>query len=255
MPVDQLTILIVEDQADIADLLSLHLKDLGAHVITARDGHQGMQAIESQAFDIAILDIQIPGPCGLTLCRTLRKQQAKTWIMMLTARSTELDSVLGLEQGADDYISKPFSVMELIARVKACSRRQDLERQVHEQSPESSASLTDQTAQPSEQIHCGPLTIDLAARSVQQNKTEIELTGREFDLLVHFAKQPNRVFNRSQLLDQVWGYGHDGYEHTVNSHINRLRAKIEPDPTQPSLIVTIWGVGYKLISGQDYLAT
>ena len=250
MPVDQLTILIVEDQADIADLLSLHLKDLGAHVVTARDGHQGMQAIESQSFDIAILDIQIPGPCGLTLCRTLRKQQAKTWVMMLTARSTELDRVLGLEQGADDYISKPFSVMELIARVKACSRRQDLERQVRSQQSTDTVE-NEASTQSNELIQCGQLSIDLAARSVQLNQTEIELTGREFDLLVHFAKQPNRVFNRSQLLDQVWGYGHDGYEHTVNSHINRLRAKIEPDPTQPSLIVTIWGVGYKLINAQN----
>ncbi len=254
MPVDQLNILIVEDQADIADLLSLHLTDLGASVTTARDGHQGMKAIESKVFDIAILDIQLPGPCGLTLCRTLRKQLSKTWVMMLTARSTELDRVLGLEQGADDYISKPFSVMELIARVKACNRRQDLARedylaklsnkQLNQQSRDMDALAT------SEHISCGQLSIDLAARTVLQKGQAIELTGREFDLLVHFAKQPNRVFNRSQLLDQVWGYGHDGYEHTVNSHINRLRAKIEPDPAQPSIIVTIWGVGYKLIDIQ-----
>jgi DNA-binding response OmpR family regulator len=250
MPVDQLNILIVEDQADIADLLSLHLTDLGASVTTARDGHQGMQAIESKVFDIAILDIQIPGPCGLTLCRTLRKQQSKTWVMMLTARSTELDRVLGLEQGADDYISKPFSVMELIARVKACNRRQDLQRDVDQSSQSSQQPYDVNILAASEHINCGQLSIDLAARTVLQKGAAIELTGREFDLLVHFAKQPNRVFNRSQLLDQVWGYGHDGYEHTVNSHINRLRAKIEPDPAQPSVIVTIWGVGYKLIDIQ-----
>lgn len=251
MPIDQLNILIVEDEAEIADLLSLHLTDLGANVTTARDGHQGMKAILAQSFDIAILDIQLPGPCGLTLCRELRKQHTRSWIMMLTARSTELDRVLGLEQGADDYLSKPFSVMELIARVKACSRRQDLESEMRSREKASIDHEHDKQSEPdshSEIIQCGRLSINLASRGVTLDGAGIELTSREFDLLVHFAKQPNRVFNRSQLLDQVWGYGHDGYEHTVNSHINRLRAKIEPDPTQPSLIVTIWGVGYKLIS-------
>lgn len=248
MSVDQLKILIVEDEPAIADLLALHFTDLGSTVTLARDGHQGMQAIESERFDIAILDIQIPGPCGLTLCRTLRKQHSQAWVIMLTARSTELDRVLGLEQGADDYISKPFSVMELIARVKAHCRRSDRQNTSFPeaaQHKEPGASAEQISA--SEVINCGQFKIDLAARTVQLNDAIIDLTSREFDLLVHFAKQPNRVFNRSQLLDQVWGYGHDGYEHTVNSHINRLRAKIEQDPADPVLIVTIWGVGYKLI--------
>lgn len=237
MSLEHRRILIVEDEAEIADLLSLHLRDLGADVVAAYDGDQGMAMVRRQPFDLAILDIQLPGCSGLQLCRALREQAHYTAIIMLTSRSTELDRVLGLEQGADDYITKPFSVMELLARIKAQCRRMDaLAHQVMSQ-PKTAVG---------NELCIGSLVLDIDARTTYLDKKPVELTNKEFELLAHFARQPNRVFSRSELLDQVWGYGHAGYEHTVNSHINRLRNKIEVDPTQPSLIVTVWGVGYKL---------
>ena len=157
-------------------------------------------------------------------------------ILMLTSKSSELDRVLGLELGADDYVTKPFSVSELMARVKAIFRRvESLEKRF----PGNRESFT-----------VGPLQIDTSGRQVLLNDQLISLTAREFDLLLHFARHPGHVFSRAKLLDSVWGYGHDGYEHTVNSHINRLRGKIEPDPSRPTLIVTVWGVGYKLDADQ-----
>jgi DNA-binding response OmpR family regulator len=152
---------------------------------------------------------------------------------MLTAKSTELDRVRGLETGADDYLTKPFSVRELVARIKALLRRVDA------LSPEPTHSASDTI------IERGPIRISMAKRQVMVNGEEVVLTAKEFDLLAHFARNPGQVFNRVQLLDQVWGYNHEGYEHTVNSHINRLRAKIESDPAKPTYILTVWGVGYK----------
>jgi DNA-binding response OmpR family regulator len=153
---------------------------------------------------------------------------------MLTSKASELDRVVGLELGADDYLPKPFSVRELLARVKALLRRQELYRPVP------------MTATPVLQL--GRLRVAIDERLVEIAGVPVELTAKEFDLLAHFARHPGRVFTRSQLLDSVWGYHHDGYEHTVNSHINRLRAKIEIDPKQPELVVTVWGVGYKLVA-------
>jgi len=151
---------------------------------------------------------------------------------MLTAKSSELDRVLGLEMGADDYVTKPFSIRELMARVKAIFRR--IEQLKSDEEPGEQAI-----------IHAGDLTIELEKRKVSLKGKPIDFTAKEFDLLLQFAKHPGRVYRRSQLLDEVWGYGHDGYEHTVNSHINRLRAKIEENPAQPRYILTVWGVGYK----------
>jgi len=151
--------------------------------------------------------------------------------MMLTARTTELDRVLGLELGADDYLTKPFSSLELVARVKALLRRSERK---HQNIPASVNQLT-----------VKHLTIDKLQRNVFSYNSPVELTAREFDLLWFFASNQSRVFRRTELLDSVWGYGHEGYEHTVNSHINRLRAKIEPDPANPQLLHTVWGVGYK----------
>lgn len=230
-------LLLVEDDADIASLLELHLSDLGATVTLAKDGHEGMRLAINDTWDLVILDIQLPGPSGLEICRQLRKQQAFVPILLLTSRASELDRVLGLDLGADDYITKPFSVMECIARINALLRRVDaLQRQ--------------QQSHDSRPIQLGRLHINSRTHDVQLNNTRIELTAREFDLLQHFASQPGRVYRRSELLDSVWGYGHDGYEHTVNSHINRLRAKIEDNPTEPKIIVTVWGVGYKLDPAQ-----
>jgi DNA-binding response OmpR family regulator len=141
--------------------------------------------------------------------------------------------VLGLEMGADDYLSKPFSIAELLARIKALFRRVDALSQQRDESPVE------------EQIRCGGLQIDVVRRAVQVDGRPVELTAREFDLLLFFARQPGRVFSRVQLLDRVWGYNHEGYEHTVNSHINRLRAKIESEPSKPRYVLTVWGVGYK----------
>ncbi|MES9938471.1 MAG: response regulator transcription factor, partial [Sedimenticola sp.] len=152
---------------------------------------------------------------------------------MLTAKSSELDRVLGLEMGADDYLTKPFSIPELIARIKALFRRVEALQQT--------PAVQDSPAP----LQRGGLVIDTDKRKVVVEGREIDLTAREFDLLLHFASHPGQVFNRLQLLDQVWGYNHDGYEHTVNSHINRLRAKVEKDPSNPDYILTVWGVGYK----------
>jgi DNA-binding response OmpR family regulator len=168
----------------------------------------------------------------LEICRRLRSQPAYTPILMLTSKSTELDRVLGLEIGADDYVTKPFSIRELMARVKAIFRRID-ELQSDRRQDEQSL------------IRAADLVIDPQRRAVSLGDRSIDLTAKEFDLLLYFARHAGRVFTRSQLLDEVWGYGHDGYEHTVNSHINRLRAKIEANPAQPGYILTVWGVGYK----------
>lgn len=225
-------VLVIEDEQDIAELLALHLRDLDCEVSFAGDGHEGMRLAFARDWDLVILDLRLPGPDGLSICRTLRRESNYVPILMLTSKSSELDRVLGLELGADDYVTKPFSVSELMARVKAIFRRiESVERRFPGNA---------------EPLSIGPLLIDANGRQVLVNGESMPLTAREFDLLLHFARHPGHVFSRAQLLDSVWGYGHDGYEHTVNSHINRLRSKIEPDPAHPEMIVTVWGVGYKL---------
>ena len=174
----------------------------------------------------------LPGIDGMDVCRVMRSEKNYTPVLMLTAKTSELDRVLGLEVGADDYLTKPFSVPELVARVNAILRRS--EQYKDSVKPELS-----------ETVQFGELCVDPATRQVLLGDDCIELTAKEFDLLWHFANNPGRVFTRSQLLSSVWGYGHDGYEHTVNSHINRLRAKIERDPAKPLYVITVWGVGYK----------
>ena len=187
---------------------------------------------------VIVLDLRLPGIDGLEICRQLRAKGKYTPILMLTAKSTELDRVLGLEIGADDYITKPFSVLELVARVKALMRRFDATQGY---SSESSVNV----------LEFDDLKIIIDERKVILEGMEIELTAKEFDLLHFFASNPDKVYKRSQLLDQVWGYGHDGYEHTVNSHMNRLRAKIEANPDKFKYIKTIWGVGYQFIAKQN----
>jgi DNA-binding response OmpR family regulator len=225
-------ILVVEDNKDLARLLDLHLRDLTYDVDLVFDGDKGWAQFIKKAYDLVILDLMLPGIDGLEICRRIRAKPAYTPILMLTSKSTELDRVLGLEIGADDYVTKPFSIRELMARVKAIFRRID--------ELQSDRQLDKQTI-----IRAAGLVIDPERRKVSLNGKTINLTAKEFDLLLHFARHAGRVYTRSQLLDEVWGYGHDGYEHTVNSHINRLRAKIETNPAQPCYILTIWGVGYK----------
>jgi len=224
-------ILVVEDDLDIANLVEMHLKDLGAEVTLAHDGNVALELATKRPFDLIILDLMLPGIDGLEICRRLRSRTNYTPILMLTARSADVDRIVGLELGADDYLTKPFNVRELIARVKALLRRVDALTK-----PEGDA--------PSALLEFGDLVIDVDKRKVTLRGEEVELTAKEFDLLLQFARNPGRVYTRAQLLDLVWGYGHDGYEHTVNSHINRLRSKIELDQSKPSWILTVWGVGY-----------
>ena len=227
-------ILVIEDERDIADLIDLHLRDLDYAVTVARDGNAGLRQATSRRWDMIILDLRLPGIDGLEICRQIRRESQYVPILMLTSKSSELDRVVGLEVGADDYVTKPFSVLELKARVRAMLRRSQLPETARDRSPPT--------------VKVGNVTIDPATRHATVRDEAVELTAKEFDLLLHFANNPGRVFKRAQLLDSVWGYGHAGYEHTVNSHINRLRAKIENDPTHPELIVTVWGVGYKMHS-------
>jgi len=225
-------VLVVEDNRDIAHLVGLHLDDIGVMVDKAYDGNKALSLIKRQTYDLIILDLMLPGKDGLEVCREMRRDKINTPILILTAKSTELDRVLGLELGADDYLTKPFSVRELIARVKAIFRRSDIYKQ-------------EKQGRQNSQLCIGELNLKNASRSATLRSEQVSLTATEFELLWHFASHPGQVFSRNQLLDSVWGYGHDGYEHTVNSHINRLRAKIEHDPTHPKYILTVWGVGYK----------
>jgi DNA-binding response OmpR family regulator len=232
-------VLIIEDDPDIARLVQLQMQDLHYQPDISHDGLEGLERFKSQHYDLIILDIMLPGMDGLDVCKTIRGLGNYVPILMLTAKSTELDRVLGLELGADDYLTKPFSVLELVARVKALFRR------INALQPETAAVNNNEQ----KLIKSGEIVINTLSREVKVANETINLTAREFDLLTFFAKHPGQVFTRSQLLDQVWGYGHDGYEHTVNSHINRLRAKVEKDPASPDYILTAWGVGYKFTDG------
>jgi len=225
-------VLVIEDELDIAKLVQLHVQDLPCEVSLAFDGIVGLAEAEAKPYDLIILDLKLPGIDGLEVCRRLRARGRYTPILMLTSKSSELDRVLGLEMGADDYLTKPFSVMELTARVKALFRRVEM---LGKEVDEAEAKV----------IQVQELSIDVDRHAVVVRGSAVELTAREFDLLVHFARHPGRVYSRDQLLDQVWGYQHSGYDHTVNSHINRLRSKIERDPQNPEYIHTVWGVGYK----------
>jgi len=239
MPQDPATrqILVIDDERDIAELVALHLSELPAQVTTAGDGVHGLRLALERPWHAIVLDIRLPGMNGLDVCREVRARAAYAPILMLTARDGELDRVLGLELGADDYLTKPFSVLELQARVKALIRRSDLA------TARAAVASTDRPRC----IDVGPLRVDQARRRAWLHGGELVLTPREFDLLWHFVQHQGRVFTRSELLADVWGYGHDGYQHTVNSHINRLRHKLgdDGDANGPGFIHTVWGVGYR----------
>jgi DNA-binding response OmpR family regulator len=224
-------ILIVEDDGDIAELLQLHLRDEGYAISHAADGNQGMAMLEQGGWDALILDLMLPGVDGLEICRRARTMTRYTPIIITSARSSEVHRVLGLELGADDYLAKPFSMLELVARVKALFRRQE--------------AMSRNLRMDAGVLSFNDLTIDPIAREVHLHQQPVELTPREFDLLYLFARHPGQVFSRLSLLNQVWGYQHEGYEHTVNTHINRLRIKIERNPAEPERILTVWGMGYK----------
>lgn len=235
-------ILVVEDQLDINELIALNLQTQHYQVTRCFNGLQGYQLAQKEPFDLIVLDIMLPDMDGLQICQKLRASEVHTPILMLTAKKSEIDRVVGLEMGADDYLTKPFSVRELLARVKAQLRR--------------AAFSQDQQGEQSTCIAMGELYIDISKRLVQLRKQELCLTAKEFDLLVFLAQSPGQVFTRERLLNAVWGYQHSGYEHTVNSHINRLRNKLEDDPGNPVYVRTVWGVGYKMdcLTGRDDLA-
>ncbi len=223
-------ILVVEDEADLAELLALHLRDLCQEVVQAADGRSGLALAQNGDFDLIVLDLMLPGLDGLELCRRLRRAPPHTPILMLTAKSTEGDRVLGIESGADDYLCKPFSILELLARVKAILRR---------------AALVSVSAADSPVLRRGALKVDTERHRVWLADALLELTAKEYELLLYFCRHSGRVYTRAQLLDAVWGLSHEAYEHTVSSHICRLRAKIETDPAAPRYIETVWGVGYR----------
>lgn len=231
-------ILLIEDDPDITELVRIHLTDAGYELEAAIDGETGLQRAMEGNCDLVILDLMLPRLSGLDVCRHLHEKRRDLPVMMLTSRSEEVDRVLGLELGADDYLTKPFSVRELVARVRAILRR--LER--------TGAPAGEGGGSPGEAegpLVCGDLCIDEARRRVTAAGRDVELTAKEFELLLLFARHPGRVYSRPQLLEQVWGYQFQGYEHTVNSHIHRLRSKLEEDPANPLYITTVWGVGYR----------
>lgn len=230
---DTKSVLIIEDDTQIVELLTIHLNDLGCKIQASPDGWQGLKFAEEGQFDLIILDLMLPGLSGMEICRKIRLSDKQTPILMLTARSEEIDKVMGLETGADDYMTKPFSIREFIARVKVIFRRKegtDASQETHPTLP-----VIDREG----------LEIDLDKRKVTLDEVRIDLSPREFELLALLASHPGKSYSRKHLLNLVWGYDFEGYEHTVNSHINRLRGKIEKDVANPKYILTTWGVGYR----------
>ncbi len=229
--------LIIEDDDRIFDLISMHLQDMGFETEHAKEGPGGLKKALEKKYDLIVLDLMLPKLDGFEVCKRIRDRNKHVPLLMLTARSEEIDKVLGLELGADDYITKPFGIREFIARVNALMRRVEVNRGRGKEESEA------------EILQYGPLAINCTNRTVQVDGRRIDLTNKEYDLLELLARNPGRAFNRRQLLDTVWGYQYEGYNHTVNSHINRLRSKIEVDPSNPKYVQTMWGYGYRFIDG------
>lgn len=226
-------ILLVEDDPEIVKLLQLHYKEPN-YLLTATDsGSIGLEKALSGNFDLIILDLTLPDIDGMEICKGIRDHKVSSAILMLTSKSEEIDKVLALELGADDYVTKPFGIRELMARSKALIRRAE---QVPQNVPEQA-----------KEISIKDLVIDRNLRKASLKDTRLDLTPKEFDLLTLLAANPGKAFTRQELLEQVWGYTFSGYEHTVTAHINRLRIKIEADLDQPEYILTSWGVGYRFI--------
>lgn len=230
------TILVVEDEQDIADLISVHMLELSLKIEHSLTGEKAVQLALNNNYALIILDVMLPGISGLDVCRQLREKKPEQAILMLTSRTSEIDRVVGLELGADDYMAKPFSVRELQARVRSQLRRVHLLNDMQ------------RSTIPSKILTLGKLQIDTVQHRISMADEVLDLTSTEFDLLFFLASHPEQVFSREQLLSSVWGYHHSGYEHTVNSHINRLRNKLEQNPTKPEIVQTVWGVGYKFNS-------
>ena len=226
-------ILIVEDDPDIAELLVLHLRDNHYDVLHAADGNLGLEEALTGEYQLALLDIQLPGTSGLDICKAIREKYPEMAILMLTSRAEEIDKILGLEVGADDYVTKPFSIHELVARVRALLRRVDA---VNKKASDESEEKVQRFA---------ALEINYEKRRVERGGELVRLTSTEYELLALLSRSPGRVYSRDELLSYVWDYQHGGYQNTVSSHINRLRNKIEESPSEPKFILTVWGVGYR----------
>jgi len=231
-------ILIIEDDPDIAELVEINVKDIGFELVKENNGKEGLKTALDNKFELIILDLMLPGLNGMEVCKQIREKDTHTPILMLTAKSEELDKVLGLEKGADDYLTKPFSIRELLARIKANIRRVKVDAEFQEEALDDA-------------FEFGDLYIESQKRKVTLSGEKIELTPKEFDLLILFASSPGKTYSREALLEKVWGYQFDGYDHTVNSHINRLRNKIEKDPPNPTYLKTVWGVGYRFVELQE----
>lgn len=223
------TIAILEDDVNIAELVKLHLENSGFDARTFHNGSEGYEYLLLHDVTAVVLDINLPGMSGVQICKALRDSGSRTPIIMLTALSEENEKIEGLESGADDYLTKPFSMKELTARIKAVVRRSEPLRPESEMPP----------------VAIGELEIDPVIRKVMVKGERVELTPKEYDLLYLLASNPGVTFTRNELLNKVWGYDFDGYEHTVNSHINRLRVKVEDDAAKPHYVLTTWGVGYR----------
>jgi DNA-binding response OmpR family regulator len=228
MTMNEPTVLVVDDEPSISEVVSIYLRRAGYQVVVAQDGQQALQVLEKEPPDLVVLDLMLPKVDGLEITRRLRAQ-GDTPIIMLTARREEADRIAGLEMGADDYVVKPFSPQELVSRVKAVLRR-------------TRGSTPGVAERP---LVFDDLRIDPKTRLVEVNGEEKTLTAKEFDLLWVLARHPRQVFNRDQLLDLVWGLTEYVDPSTVTVHVRRLREKIEPDPSNPRHIQTVWGVGYK----------
>jgi DNA-binding response OmpR family regulator len=225
-------VLIIEDDIHIVELLKIHLADLSCEITSTQDGKEALELASKNPFDLLILDLMLPGINGMEICRRVRMSGNTTPIIILSAKSEEIDKILGLETGADDYLTKPFSIREFVARVKVIFRRK-------EEAKEEVNRLN------KAQTKFGDLEIDMDKRKVTLNNSRVELSPKEFELLILLASNPGKSYSRKRLLNLVWGYDFDGYEHTVNSHINRLRGKIETSISNPKYILTTWGVGYR----------
>ena len=226
-----MSVAIIEDDPNIRKLIKIVLSELNVPISEYDNGWKGLDALSQKKFSILILDLMLPGVNGLEICRKIRQSDKQMPILMLTSKSEEDDKIAGLEIGADDYLTKPFSNRELLARVKALLRRSELK------------SNTDRKE--NRLISIGTLSLDLNNRILTKNGIEINLTAKEFDLIQLFMSNPGRTFSRMDVLERVWGEQFEGLEHTVNSNINRLRNKIEEEPSQPKYIITMWGLGYK----------
>ena len=237
------TILVVEDEFKIARLVRDYLEAAGFRVVTAYDGQEALAQFRHERPDLVILDLNLPGMDGLAVARAIRQaptsaRVSNTPIIMLTARVEETDRIVGLELGADDYVTKPFSPRELVARVRAVLRR----------APGGEAAREDAA---STLIQAGNLVIDPEKRSVNMGGRALELTTTEFDLLYVLARTPGRVFSRMELLDRVQGTAYEGYERTIDVHIKNLRKKLEADPRHPRYILTVYGAGYRFAEDLD----